>query len=325
MKKIRILFLCWVASVCVAAASENPVFSSGASVHPGVSPADYRAILWSGETFVAARSDGCIDRISPGGTLLGSTKVSEKAFHCLLAFGQYLVAAGEGGQLWIAEGRGPFVQKDSGTVHTIESLTFFKGLMIAGTSGRSLLTASPSGVFRPVLLDLKGNVLSLSAGVEMCYGVTDAGEILRTRDGIHWSLFDFNREYAGYYLPCTFTSVALAPGRIAVSGTKSDGSPVLMLSTRGNVWTERPLDYSDPAGGFSLLKQIPEFVWYDPSGDQWVLVCRGGHLMTLPACSQCNRLTVLSSEDLRGMAANGKVWMVVGDHSFLHLLPAFFL
>ena len=164
------------------------------------------------------------------------------------------------------------------------------------------------------VIDLKGNIVSVSAGASECYGVTDEGEIIQTSDGFNWSIFNFNEFYSGYYKPCSFTCISVTENMIAVAGKNQDNLPVLMLSAQGNVWSERSLDYTDENGYPRYLQEIPNSIFYDLSEDRFLLVCNKGKIMSIPSCSHCNRLVgLVTEENLTGIAYNGGVLIVVGE------------
>jgi len=51
-------------------------------------------------------------------------------------------------------------------------------------------------IWSNIKLQLKGNIRSLSANTSSCFGVTDAGEIIKSNDGLNWSVTDYNKEYS---------------------------------------------------------------------------------------------------------------------------------
>ena len=43
------------------------------------------------------------------------------------------------------------------------------------------------------------------------------------------------------------------------------------------------------------------------------MVCNKGKVMQLPSCNQCNKVAVISAEDLAGITFNGNTLMIVGE------------
>jgi hypothetical protein len=277
----------------------------------------YRSVIRYEDEFIAAGSGGQIDWISVSGRKTRSEKFPGENFKCLVEYNQMVIVAGERGSILISTGEGIFRKVESGTSANINSLAVFNGIIIAGADQGEIITGNVSGAFKKNKLDLKGNIVSVTSRPSDCYGVTDKGEIIHSADGIKWSITDFNKVYAGYYKPCYFTKVLVTENRIAITGVNIDGSPVLMFSSQGSVWTERPLNYTDDQGMAGYLADTPNDIIYDDMGDQFFLACGGGKLMKLSSCSQCNKLAVISGEDLEGMSNIGNNLMIVGGNFFI--------
>lgn len=292
---------------------------SSAFIYPGkiIKTEGYRAIIGYEDGFLAAGSGGRIDWISVSGRIIKSEKFPEENFNCLLSDNQMVIVAGDRGTILISSDRGMFRKADSGTDKNINSLTLFNRAIIAGTDGGEIISGDASGSFKIYHLDLKGNIVSVTARTSDCYGVTDKGEIIHSTNGINWDIFDFNKVYKGFYKPCFFTRILLTENRIAIAGIQNDGSPVFMLSNQGKVWTERALNYTDDQGIIWYLTDLPNDILYDDLQDQFFLVCANGKLMNLPSCSQCNKLAVISLEDLTGISCNENTMMIVGNGFFI--------
>jgi len=282
-----------------------------------ISASGYKALISYQDGFLAAGSGGRIDWISASGIITKSEKFPDEEFNCLLAFNEEIIIAGNSGSMLISSDKVTFRKVGSGTKMNIHTLVFFKEMILAGADQGLILIADKKGLFREKQLALKGDLVSLSATIADCYGVTDMGEIIHSTDGVNWTVFDFNKTYAGYYKSCHFTRVLVTENQIAVIGKYDDGTPALLFSAQGNVWTERVLNYTDEKGIASSLEDIPSDLFYDSSEDQFILCCSKGTLMIIPACSHCNKLFVYSTEDLKAISGNGKTVMIVGDHYYI--------
>jgi hypothetical protein len=275
---------------------------------------DYRAVVGCEEGFVAVRSDGRIDRIAPSGEVVGSVAATDKSLNTLLSCGETLVAAGEGGVLFVVRENGKPQRIENPTKATIRSLTLYRGRMVAGTDGGSVLTSDGNGNFSVTQLELRGNIVSVSGGALGCYGVTDRGEIIRSDDLATWEITDFNALYRGYYPPRSFTAVCVTDHLVAVTGESETGIPVLSLSTGGDVWTERNLDYTDPSGMPATLSETPHAIIYEAQWDRFIVACDGGRVMSVPGCSHCNALFQMPTRsNLTALAQNGGRVLVVGE------------
>lgn len=292
------------------------------SVLSGTGPAEegYTAVVSYGDGFLAAGTDGRIDRISSSGEVLHSAAHPGERIHCLLVSDRSVIAAGTSGLMLVSADGRTFGKIDSGSEADISAVAELNGQVIAATGSGQLLIGDLEGMRAMVRPDVKGRLVSLSATEMECYGVTDEGEILRSTDGINWTIFDFNAVYAGYYPYCHFTDVACTRGRVAVTGRTADGSPVLLHSGRGNVWTMSTLDYSDDGGRPGTLAEVPNAIYYDRPQDRFILACNGGFLMTIPSCAHCNRLVVLTNENLMAVSGNEQTLVAVGNNYFIETI-----
>lgn len=280
----------------------------------------YKGVVRCYDGFVAAGSGGRIDWIADSGKILGSEKIHEENFNCLLSKDNDVFVAGDHGAMFVSSEKGTFRKVNSGTDKNINSLAHFKSKIIGGTDDGEILSGDGSGSFSKIHLDIRGNIVSVSARNGDCYGVTNEGEIIHTTDGVNWEIFDFNRIYKGFYKPCTFTSILATEKGIAVAGVYTDGSPAFMLSSLGNVWSERALVYNDEQGIQELLTDQPRAIYYDDSHDLFYLACNAGKLMKLPSCSHCNELAEISVNTLAGISGTYEMLMIVGEGFYIKTL-----
>jgi hypothetical protein len=163
-------------------------------------------------------------------------------------------------------------------------------------------------------------VVSLSARENECFGVTNTGEVIRSADGTSWSVFDFNQTYAGYYPTCSFSKICVTIDQIAVIGRQENGAPVMMLSSQGSVWTDRPLNYYDQEGRMVYLEEIPNDIVFDTDQDFFILACTNGKMMTIPSCSHCNELFEIATSDLKAIVVSGNNLIFAGDNYFIRVV-----
>lgn len=272
----------------------------------------YQALVPCEEGFLAAGSGGRLDWIKTAGVVSKTLKLDTVGFHALLSTKEYIVVVGERGTVFVSTDKATFQKLHSGTEATIFSLVRFKDLILAGSEQGLLLVGNEQGQIKNHQLPVEGNIVSLSARANDCFGVTDKGEILRSTDGLQWTVLDFNAYYAGYYKPCSFSGILALEHQISAVGQHEDGSPALLLSSEGGIWSERSLTYTDEEGRGAYLTEIPASMAYDAVEDQLLLVCSKGKIMKVPACSHCNKLITVSSSDLTGLANKGEQWLVVG-------------
>lgn len=280
----------------------------------------YKSITSYENYFIAAGSEGRIDRISQSGKLTRSDKFPGEDFNCIVSDNELVIAAGDSGTILISRDGSGFRKVESITGNNINSVAVFNKTIIAGADKGELVLGNAEGRFRKTCPGVRGNIVSVSAGRSDCYAVTDEGEIIRSGDGIDWEVTDLNQVYSGYYQPGHFTKVMVTEDRIAVTGFRNDGSPFLMLSARGKVWTDRALNYTDDEDNEGILGDLPNDIFYAEAEDLFFIACNNGRLMELSSCPHCNKLAVISGEDLTGISAVGNTLMIVGDNFFVRAL-----
>lgn len=276
--------------------------------------AGYKSISRYEDGFIAVGTDGRIDRISTSGRVTKSEKFPGEKFNCVFTDDKLTIIAGDRGLLLISSENGKFGRVESNTRENINSITLFRGLIVAATDKGIIISGRADQSFTRTSLPVKGNIVSVSARESDCYGVTDEGEIIHTTDGKKWNITDFNKVYSGFYKTSYFTKILVTENRIAIAGKHNDGSPVFMLSTKGNVWTERPLIYTDDQGYNNILEESPNELIYIDTEDQFYMVCNKGRVFQLPSCNHCNKLAVVSEENLLGISYNENVLMIVGEN-----------
>jgi len=274
----------------------------------------YKAIVRSGAGFIAAGSGGRIDWLSAAGKIVKSDTIAGETFTSLLVIGQKFLAGGNKGSVLIFSENGTSQRISTDTDKNINSLALFKDLVIAGTDNGELLIGNAREPFRKIELSVTGNIVSVSARAADCFGVTNQGEIIHTTDGINWDVLDFNKAYVGYYKPCHFNSILATPSSIAVAGIHEDGSPVLLFSNQGNVWSDRSLNYTNDDGTGGSLTDSPNNIYYHDTRDEFYLACNNGKLMKIPTCSHCNKVFNLRVVNLFGISGTDSDIVVAGDN-----------
>ena len=157
--------------------------------------------------------------------------------------------------------------------------------------GRKLLELDADGqVVAREALPVRGHLQDLAADGDLLWVVTDEGEIVHGNVGNGWKVLDFNAQYTGYYPQMAFRAIAVGGGSIMVAGARPDGTPAAYTSTRGTVWNERTLDYTEQGFPSFFTAEVTDLS-YDPMQDRFYLLGSCGSQLALPACSHCNSLT----------------------------------
>lgn len=287
-----------------------------------VAAASYTDIEPYADGFIAVTNNGRIDWISDKGKVTQTKKFEGEIFSSLLVNTHQVIVLGLHGQIFFFENDSSFYKIESQSNNSIKCLTLFKNKIIAGCENGEIAIGENPNSFKYLKLEVKGNIVSLSTRTKDCYGVTDQGEIIHTTDGLNWTIFDFNSVYKGFYKACNFVKIETSSKQIAVIGINEDNSPQLLFSSKGNVWTERTLNYADENGAHNSLSDIPTDIYYDTANDQFILTLTNGRLMTLPSCSHCQKIYKISNENFIAIAGNGSMIMIVGTNNYIKIVNA---
>ena len=282
----------------------------------------YKAVIPYMGYFAAAGETGKIDFFSADGSLKKTVELpSATVINDVYVFRNCLVAAADG-LLAVYDGEGlKSIPVDGDAV----SLTVFRDRLVIGLNTRSgaavMIFNSLDDIPQVVPLEVKGSLAALSAGLQFCSGVTLEGEIIRTADLESWSVLDFNSQYQGFYPRMSFSDIETGMDNLAVIGTTDTGSPAMFISSQGSVWSYRELSYSASQGSYNLEEE-PYSVIYDYLADQYLLLCSGGVIFSVPACAHCNKLQKINANELKSLAFTYQGdFFVVGSDDFSSVIP----
>lgn len=200
---------------------------------------------------------------------------------------------------------------------TLTALVKFGGSLYAlDTEGLDLLELDRDGrLVGQEKLPVQGLLRALAAENGVLWAVTDTGEIVHGSPASGWKVLDFNAQYAGYYPPMTFWAVAVGGGSIVIAGTDPGGTPAVFTSSRGTVWSERTLDYTE-AGSTFTFTALPMGLSYDTAQDRFYLLGSGGEELALPGCSHCNSHTQYPVNTLYARISAGFGTLLLGSDGF---------
>jgi hypothetical protein len=273
----------------------------------------YRDIIFCYGKFLAVGDDGKVDYINSSGERIPVANTCRSALNSAISIDQIVVVAGNNGTVLFSSGGQVFNKVESGTDKNINGMAFRNELLIAGADKGTILISKNGKTWNSKHLEVKGNIISISANDSYWIGITDRGEIIRSYDGLNWEIKDYNKEYSGYNKSCIFKKVLLTENRIVIIGTHDDGSPSVLFSSLGNVWTERPLTYHDNNGMIRFLANKSNGITYDATGDQFILACDNGEIFSLPACTKCNTSSIVSSNNLNAIICTEDCLVSVGE------------
>ena len=182
--------------------------------------------------------------------------------------------------------------------------------------GRELLELDQDGsILTRITLPVEGRLSDLAVSGNTLWAVTDAGEILHGSVASGWTVFDFNTQYASYYPQMSFRAVAAGGGSVMVAGMRPDGTPAAYTSSRGTVWNERTLDYTEDGMPFMFSAEVTGLN-YDPMQDRFYLLGTDGAQLALPGCSHCNSLKRYPADTLFARISAGGSALLLGSDGF---------
>jgi hypothetical protein len=273
----------------------------------------YNDIVFFKDRFITVGTDGRIDCIYKSGERIPVDNSSIYKLNCAFSYGEILIAAGDHGTILYSSDGKSFYRTESGTDKNLNGITFKNGLIIAGADNGTILTSKNGISWNIVPTKIKGNIVSLTANNSFFIGISDSGEIIKSFDGIIWEIQDYNKEYAGYNKYSKFKKILATQNSIIIIGTHDDGSPSILFSSLGNVWTEREPIYQDDQGIVQCLTRKPNGITYDTERDQFILACDNGELLTLPPCSKCNKHAKISETDFNALIYSDDCLLIVGN------------
>lgn len=265
--------------------------------------------------FVVLDSEGVLHFYNSRSQETSSLKpegIANSTFIC--AAGDAVIAADDTSMVCFLDGKWIPMPVPEGI--SITAITDFHGGVIAtAEEGRLLFWSSPFDNARTVAAGIKGEFIGIDSFGDRCHAVTDSSETVTVDLALRTRVFDFNDCYSDYYGEIDIISIASGSTSVCITGTRKDGSPATFVSSDGNVWSERSMDYTD--GGTQLMiDKKPITAAYREYDDCYILLCEDGVIFHLPACSHCNYPIFSGSGNLTSIAFNGRSFMAAGDRIY---------
>jgi hypothetical protein len=314
--------------MCVAP-TERSYFTLAEETHPvnfaqlksdAGSNKGYRDIIFYDGKFLAVGNDGGIDYINSSGGKSSVPNACRNTLNCVISIDQIVVAAGDDGTVLFSSDGKAFNKVESGTDKNINGVAYKNQLLIAGADKGTILISENGKTWSSKHLEVKGNIVSVTSNDSFFFGISGNGEIIKSDDGFNWEIKDYNKEYSGYNKSCTFKKVIATSNRIVIIGSHDDGTPAVLFSSLGNVWTERSLTYNDDHGMIRFLTNEPNDIAYDPVRDQFIVACDNGEIFSLPSCTKCNASVTVSNNNLYAIICTEDFLVSAGEEFFINIM-----
>jgi hypothetical protein len=282
--------------------------------------AGYRDIVNYNGKYLAVGTGGRIDYLNNSGERTSVLSQCKNNLNSVITKDQILVVVGDYGTILFSSDGKAFTKVESGTDININGIANKDELYIAGAEKGTILVSKDGKSWNKIHLEVSGNIVSITANDSFFIGITDSGEIIKSSDGLNWGITDYNKVYSGYNKSCRFDKVLATRNRIGIIGSHDDGSPALLFSSLGNVWTERSLTYNDSHGMIRFLTNKPNDLTYDPVRDQFILACDNGEIFILPSCTKCNESLTISTDDLYCIILTENQLLSIGEGFSVNIL-----
>ncbi|MCW8850862.1 MAG: hypothetical protein OQJ81_12850 [Melioribacteraceae bacterium] len=237
----------------------------------------------------------------------------ENKLNCITANGDLIITVGDNGTILYSINGEDFYYSDAGSNKNIYEVVYKAGIYFAASDEGEILVSENGLKWFKKQTGAEGNIISLSSNNNMIIGVTNMGEIIKSTDGIDWEIKQYNREYAGFYQYSIFRKVVATDNTIVIIGIHDDGTPSILFSTLGNVWSKRIPIYIDENGISRYLVSKPNDIAYDFNNNQFIVVCDNGELLSLPSCSKCNKYFKIEDTNLNAVIIHERNMIIAGS------------
>lgn len=307
MRKLAVLLVfCLLLAGCQPEPEQKPTPTPETPTYT----AGYRAVTGWDMGFLAVGTDGRVDLIAADGTVTRLDNSLPVHLNDVTVYQNVPVMVGDDG-LMLGYVHGELASYTTGTLpYDLYATTVFRDMWLVGGSD-GVLMVFQAGRWEDVALPtLTGDIVGLTASDDRVLGVTNTGMAFASEDGHSFTVWDINADRAAEKA-LSFTDVTNLGPTFWATATCADGSAAVLTSVFGGVWTERPLDYMDGApfdpAGLTVAGLAA-------AGEQMIVACNEGRLLTLPDCLQCNKLQTVGEGVFTDVSYHGGKLAAVGEN-----------
>ncbi|MCL2088877.1 MAG: rhodanese-like domain-containing protein [Oscillospiraceae bacterium] len=285
-----------------------------------VEGAGYRSSVYAGDYFLAVGTAGRIDRLYPG----YAETVASPTDHNLngvVYSGGIFVAVGDGGVILRGDRTGGFSPADSPVKTDLMSVTVFDGSFIA-VGRKGVMLTSVNGVsWERIKSGVKNDILSVAANRDYCVAVTYESNVIIKKRGIDEAeIFDYNKTYDGFATLFNMRAIKSYGGEFLVFGDSvlEKGAPIVFKTPSGlaDSWSQYNLEMINDTSFVGMMPiNLNDFA---PNDDQLLFGADSGKLVNVTSCATCNRMDVVSDNDIKTMSydSDGQVLLAGGGFWF---------
>lgn len=262
----------------------------------------YQDVSPSDMGFIACGEEGMLTRIDTEGKISDiKTKIKED-LNGVCEEGGTLVAVGDQGIVFMQQNRNETnVYYESGKSNLYDVVCFKEKWIAVGENGIWTNTNEKEWKKRKKSDE---TYISVACSDEICICVRKDGVLAISQDGENWDEMNFN-EYYGEKL--SLQKIVYGGGNFYLLGEENQTQRVY-VSALGGVWSERKLDMLEGKKADLSKETFVGMVW---DGQEIIVGCSSGKLLTLPDCPECNKLENTEMKSLADLAYCGGYYLLV--------------
>lgn len=288
------LLLLFGTLLCFAAGCQTKQEDNKETVYLDVAPGKME--------FIACGENGALAQIDMDGEIQTIKTGTKETLNGVWKKDGTLVAVGNQGKVFIQEdGESVEVPKAAKGKNLYDVGVFQENWIAVGDGG---IWSSKDGKEWKQVQKVKGEMVSLACSDDLCICVRKDGMLYLSEDGKTWQELNFN-EYYGKKMQ--MQQIIYGGGNFYLLG-EEDGRQQIYLSAMGSVWSERALDMLEGKPADLSKETFIGMVW---DGQEVVVGCKSGKMLTLPDCAQCNKLEKTKMKDLTGIAYCGGYYLLM--------------
>lgn len=262
----------------------------------------YLDLAPAGMEFVGCGKEGLLTRVDMDGKAFPIETDVQETLNGVCEENGTLVAVGDQGNIfiWVEDQAVQTFHEAEGS--PLYDVVNFQGNWIAvGAEG---IWCGSQGRDLKQVLTSDEKYVSVACSQDICIGLREDGVLSISEDGTNWTPLDFN---AYYEQNMKMQQILYGGDNFYLLG-EEDGVQKIYVSALGNVWSERMLDMLEGEPADLSEETFVGMVW---DGQEVVVGCKSGKLLTLPDCTECNKLEETELEEISDIAYCGGYYLLV--------------
>ena len=254
----------------------------------------------AGMEFLACGESGTLTRIDMDGEVHTIETGIREDLNGVVKHDDTLLAVGEKGRVFIQEAGNSIEVPEAADGNDLYDAENFKGLWLAAADGG--IWASKDAREWEQVQSGEGRFLSIACSDELSVCAREDGVLYLSEDGETWEEISFN-EYYGTDMK--MQQIIYGGGLFYLLGEEENAQRIF-TSSMGSVWSERVLDMLEGEPADLSDETFVGMVW---DGQEVIVGCESGSLLTLPDCAECNKMEKSGMDNLTDVAYCGGYYL----------------